>query len=835
VNGTLESIRHLMKGLEIASSNSRYLFLVYNGSVHHWLISKPLQRPQTRVHLLPSMEKIMQALDKVPGQEEWKVRNLMCLALCLAEGKRPADESSKALQRAYEMATSAGLGDIQKEVAMLQVHLSSESGAAPTGKAPAAAPAKKGTTLGGAAASSALDEEGALRLIQAVITGKPEASVAEAQLKDAVAKVDPNPEGSAKGANLKAVARAAWAAAVIGIPDLAEKWASRAAVSQELSPRIWSEMTRVMLGLKAVPKESLLKVERSAMKAHTKAMDLLEDIVNTFSKLRDVEGVHEASRLIWNTGLPLMQPDWHHHCKRTFNSAARALEVLMSPLHKLRVQLHLEAAKCDVAEDSLIKASQEVHKALSLDYIASPEEQERFQLERPLDRYLEPLNTELALRTAVEPVNTEEEAVLLIERSKESRNPAIKRDLLARAIAKLGDLPLMQPPAVGYSGKDRASLQLECRRRCVIWAELIHSAASSKMEDVVRTAAPYCLDPTWTPEVDREMVLRQAEVSYLEAEACAALLKSKGKETVPPLQEVQALIDPESGLRLPSNDETQLQELFLQAVLRGMKFGLSIKVDWLVINGAAMLWNTYLRVMHQHRYAELLKALEASVELLLQLEPGQADGALVCGMAEAYAKAIEHHLLLLILVAEGAKAAALHHQGKASTAVIEDGGASVAAAAAAAGFRFKETAGYEVLPVAKVKTAQIDVRAHPAVVPVMNSLLPKACKTCEVALSRAGNAQSQSLYESYTRLQQLRGVPVALPAGAAAASEQTSRVVGIIESVSRIASSGEAAPPSVQADIKSAMQASFRSRCSKCFRLTSTAFIFFRSSLLCQL
>jgi hypothetical protein len=30
-------------------------------------------------------------------------------------------------------------------------------------------------------------------------------------------------------------------------------------------------------------------------------------------------------------------------------------QVIASPLHRLRVQLHLEAAKCDAAEDSLIK------------------------------------------------------------------------------------------------------------------------------------------------------------------------------------------------------------------------------------------------------------------------------------------------------------------------------------------------------------------------------------------------------------------------------------------------------------------------------------------------
>ena len=63
-----------MKGLDIATSNARYLFLVYNGSVQHWHVAQPLQRAQMRKYLAPSMEKVMQALEKVPGQEEWKVR-----------------------------------------------------------------------------------------------------------------------------------------------------------------------------------------------------------------------------------------------------------------------------------------------------------------------------------------------------------------------------------------------------------------------------------------------------------------------------------------------------------------------------------------------------------------------------------------------------------------------------------------------------------------------------------------------------------------------------------------------------------------------------------------
>ena len=59
-----------------------------------------------------------------------------------------------------------------------------------------------------------------------------------------------------------------------------------------------------------------------------------------------------------------------------------------------------------------------------------------------------------------EPGNAEEEAVLLIERSKESRNPTIKRDLLTRALSKLGDLPLLQPPTADYKGQDRPTMQV---------------------------------------------------------------------------------------------------------------------------------------------------------------------------------------------------------------------------------------------------------------------------------------------------------------------------------------------------------------------------------------
>lgn len=45
------------------------------------------------------------------------------------------------------------------------------------------------------------------------------------------------------------MARIAWAAAVCGIPALAETCAARAAAAQELGPRGWADLTRVALAL----------------------------------------------------------------------------------------------------------------------------------------------------------------------------------------------------------------------------------------------------------------------------------------------------------------------------------------------------------------------------------------------------------------------------------------------------------------------------------------------------------------------------------------------------------------------------------------------------------
>lgn len=160
-------------------------------------------------------------------------------------------------------------------------------------------------------------------------------------------------------------------------------------------------MTRALLLMREHPIASPQAAGSAAVQAHLRALQQLEDAASSFMRAKDVEGTHCCARLIWNAGrypiglvwllphagylpsgmlaqliappppparpsysnplhpsiaahagLPLLQPELRRHLRSPFATAAKALEVVASPLHRLRVQLHVESAKCEAAEDA---------------------------------------------------------------------------------------------------------------------------------------------------------------------------------------------------------------------------------------------------------------------------------------------------------------------------------------------------------------------------------------------------------------------------------------------------------------------------------------------------
>ena len=61
-------------------------------------------------------------------------------------------------------------------------------------------------------------------------------------------------------------------------------------------------------------------------------------MLHAFVGSQDVDGVHNACRLVWNAALPLLDQKLSKQVKRTMTSAAQALASVASPLHGLRLQ-----------------------------------------------------------------------------------------------------------------------------------------------------------------------------------------------------------------------------------------------------------------------------------------------------------------------------------------------------------------------------------------------------------------------------------------------------------------------------------------------------------------
>jgi hypothetical protein len=84
-------------------------------------------------------------------------------------------------------------------------------------------------------------------------------------------------------------------------------------------------------------------------------------------RLGDPEVITEGCVMIWNIGKPFLTASGHGNAYKPFCTAAGMLEKLNSPLHELRIMLHLEMAKHEITEDFLAKAETNLAKCWSLD------------------------------------------------------------------------------------------------------------------------------------------------------------------------------------------------------------------------------------------------------------------------------------------------------------------------------------------------------------------------------------------------------------------------------------------------------------------------------------
>ncbi|KAL3147912.1 hypothetical protein ABBQ32_002622 [Trebouxia sp. C0010 RCD-2024] len=753
------------------------------------------------------------------------------------------DEAIKSVDEAQQLSKGSTTAGLLSSMAVAQAHMLQATGKAskaPKPKAstkPAAAAGKgkgKDSLPGPEVDPAAMLEEEAslLAAVQAVQSGSAADAVgAEERLKEVLQQCESS-QADTRGAKLRVVAQVGWAAALLGQTPLAEACASRAAGSQDMGPRNWADLTRAHQQL------ALDRAQRSTGEVTSNArllgvMDKLDAVLHAFVGCQDVNGAHNACRLVWNAALPLLDQKLSKQVKRTMTSAAQALASVASPLHSLRALLHLEIAKGDMADDlfaklNSVQAASEIKKAQALDYLAAQEAQQQWDLERPLDRFIMPINQisvlkrraadppqttyalALTIKTAVEePESDSERAVLLIERARDSKAPAARAQHLTQALQRLAALPDAPPPKpsagkivdsktsafnvrmTDASSAERQAQHAAARLRTKQFCDIATLAWDAQLEGLVRQACPLALALDWSPEVDPEVVRWQAEVSLLEAQAAvAACRRLQALLLEPPSDPPTAVVDQVTGVRKAGSSLPQLQQLIPQALLTALRLSTSAKQTWLVANSATAIWNTYLPNLQQQRYAPLLDLLMSATNMLLSQPNVELLAAQLTGLATAGALAAEHAALLAVLssVQSGGTAAvpaepaaASQHKAKNLREARKLAAPFLSAAAAAAP---TATPG---APKSGKGPAKTDPAAGGLLPAQALTQLKAAAESCEAVMSKLSSASNaaggQKLLEAYAHVQQLRGMPTSAPSSISPTLQQTSKVIALMESL----------------------------------------------------
>ncbi|XP_026876764.2 cilia- and flagella-associated protein 46 [Electrophorus electricus] len=406
-----------------------------------------------------------------------------------------------------------------------------------------------------------------------------------------------------------------------------------------------------------------------SVEAQLAAVGRLDALLQRAVKEGDGQVIQCVCAALWNSCLPLLQPNLRRSIKRALLTLAHALEAINSMLLGVRCPVHAELAGIEEEEERLEPALRHLHKALALD--------ERAQHQQRLSFSLHLLQLRASLHGA--PARQEDQAARLIEQAKEgsSYEPVKKwRPMLVSAGIALAPVTFQMALNAEHPAKvsgsrlhveelaAKAQHHLACedevkghlasldrgtddRERMRLWASLVKVARRQEVWDVCRAACRFCLlydDGRWKNNCeqmyegspvegnqgarglalqgDRELLRLLAEVHFITAEATILKLRSEGVELngspVPPV--VRGACPPEVDPQWTVySDWIQNMSAYATAnFLRGAELGAELQEEWLVANAAVYLWNYNSHMLATGGQRILMPTFCRLVELLRQ-------------------------------------------------------------------------------------------------------------------------------------------------------------------------------------------------------------------------
>eukprot|EP00742_Colponemidia_sp_Colp-10_P008157 GILJ01008813.1.p1 GENE.GILJ01008813.1~~GILJ01008813.1.p1 ORF type:complete len:2651 (-),score=491.70 GILJ01008813.1:182-7681(-) len=398
------------------------------------------------------MERLAKALEEVDDPNiDWRVRYQLTISKCYEEAARPSEAMKAADTAAALCKKHSGL--LEEEVLRVRVALNRDN-------------RKVLDVLRKEAESFQSAGSRYVAVVAMLRAGAVPDSQIEGELRPVLQALEPLslPENVQTQDRSKAAAWALEALAEASRVCIAKNQITLAesisrcvlrASGVNVKARVYAEFTQAELRLRKRggerdPKTGL-KLEGAFLLQYeyskrAEALKILDRALLSARRTEDWALQEEGCILVWNVALPLLHASQRSHAHKALTTATDLLEDIDSNLTGLRVQLHLELAKCEMQLDFLSKAQAHITKALALDPTI-PQEQLTLQLLpgedpapflRPLDRYIVPLAHKLQLKLNIygDPDLLEDQALLLIEQAREAEG-AVRATLLRRALQML--------------------------------------------------------------------------------------------------------------------------------------------------------------------------------------------------------------------------------------------------------------------------------------------------------------------------------------------------------------------------------------------------------------
>lgn len=211
---------------------------------------------------------------------------------------------------------------------------------------------------------------------------------------------------------------------------------------------------------------------------------------------------------------------------------------MQSPLHELRINLHIELAKFELQEDFIAKAESQITKAYSLDatnfksILAATEHEDPKSLQRPYERLLFPLKKKLELKRDIykDPERLFEQAWLDLENAKNLKSLGAKENLLRRAVEKLlieenseisFEANMVEEEKNDKIKQKRWQDYKDLKLRYLILGEVANLALKDNFYEIAWQASEFVVNKEWDFNKEPEIIATQANCHYVLAQCKA--------------------------------------------------------------------------------------------------------------------------------------------------------------------------------------------------------------------------------------------------------------------------------------------------------------------------